>query len=184
MFIKFLFGFYFFLALACIRAENAANKETIRLIVNHYRVPCVGAGAQLCYLAKEGGASSWEYLFEGIDGFRYEWGKVYELEVEKSRRKDVKADQSPVSYKLIRVIRSEDAPVDEAFPLIVKDADMVAIRKSDNGGLSLLGQYPLRCASDSLCEDLDSRLENAVTVTGLFAHSQDRHSLVLQSLKN
>jgi hypothetical protein len=82
------------------------------------------------------------------------------------------------------VIRSEDAPVDESFPLIVKDADMVAIRKSDNGGLSLLGQYPLRCASASLCEDLDSRLENAATVTGLFAHSQDRHSLVLQSLKN
>lgn len=184
MFIKFIFGFYFFLALACIRAENSASKETIRLIVNHYRVPCVGAGTQLCYLAKEGGASSWEYLFEGIDGFRYEWGKVYELEVEKSRRKDVKADQSPVSYKLIRVIGSEDAPLDETFPLIVKDPDMVAVRKSDNGEFSLLGQYPLRCASAALCEDLDSRLENAASVTGLFAHSHDYHSLVLQSLKN
>ncbi len=184
MFIKFLFGFYFFLALACIRAENSESKQTIRLIVNHYRVPCVGAGTQLCYLAKEGDASSWEYLFEGIDGFRYEWGKMYELEVEKSRRKDVKADQSSVSYKLIRVIGSEDAAPDEAFPLIVKDADMVAVRKSDDGEFSLLGQYPLRCASASLCKDLDSRLTNAVTVTGMFAHSEDRHSLILQSLKN
>src|SRR5688572_19816096 len=157
MFIKFLVAFYFFLALACIRAENSGSNETIRLIVNHYRVPCVGAGTQLCYLAKERGASSWEYLFEGIDGFRYEWGRVYELDVEKSRRKDVKADQSPVSYKLIRVVGSEDAPT-EAFSMIVKDADMVAIRKADNGELSLLGQYPLRCASASLCEDLDARL--------------------------
>ena len=173
---------YYFLA-ACAREVKSEGKEIITIEVNHYRVPCVGAGTQLCYLTRQDNQAEWEYLFESIIGFQYQWGKIYELEVEKTHRKDVKADQSPISYELVRIVSSKDAPGDEPFALIVKDSDMVAIKK-ENGQLSLLGQYPLTCSSPALCEELDTRLQSQPNIAGLFQHSADHQSLILQSLKN
>ena len=184
MFMKFLVGVCFFSALACIRPKESERKELIILTINHYRVPCVGASTQLCYLSREAAQPAWEFLFEGIDGFRYQWGKIYELEVEKTRRKDVKADQSEIAYKLVRIISSKHAPLDASFSLILKDADMLSVRKADNGEFSLLGQYPVSCNSTTLCEELESKLQTASNIAGLFRHSSDRRSLVLQSLEN
>jgi hypothetical protein len=60
---------------------------------------------------------------------------------------------------------------------------MVAVR-NENGQRSLLGQYPISCMSPSLCEELDLKVQSQPAITGLFQHSADRQSLVLQSLKN
>lgn len=176
-----LTGFYF---LACVRAGKPEGRQVVHMKINHYKVPCVGAGAQLCYLARTDDESQWEFLFEGISGFEYQWGKVYELEVEKSKRSDTKADQSPIVYTLVRIINSKDAPVDEPFALIIKDPDIIAVRKDAEGHFGLLGQYPISCISASLCQDLEERLRMQPNITGLFQHSLDRQSLVLQSFKN
>jgi hypothetical protein len=176
-------GVYFLNALAC-GAGKSEGREIVNMVINHYKVPCVGEGTQLCYLTKKDNQSAWEFLFEGIDGFQYQWGKVYELEVEKSIRKDTKADQSPIAYKLIRIINSKDAPADEPFPLMVKDVDMVAIKKDEKGQFSLLGLYPFSCSSPLVCEELEERLQSQANITGLYQHSADHQSLVLQSLKN
>lgn len=174
---------YFFSALACARGTSE-GKETVRMVINHYKVPCVGISSQLCYLFKEGNQSEWEFLYEGIEGFQFEWGKVYELEVEKTKRKNPMADQSAVEYRLIKIISSKNAPTDESFPLTIKDTEMIALVKDVQGAYSLLDDYPVRCASPGLCADLENALQSSGNITGLFQHASDYQSLILQSLKN
>lgn len=174
---------YFFYAATCEQASKSPDK-TITVVVSHYRVPCFGAGLQLCYLIKKNNQSEWEFLYEGIEGFQYEWGKVYELAVEEIQRKNVMSDQSPVTYKLIRVVSKTDFPANQTFPLVVKDTDMTAVRKDANGKLSLLGQYPIRCSSDALCEELEKELQSQQKVICFFQHAEDKRSLILQSIEN
>ena len=177
-------GFYFLAAMACVRGAKSRDAETVRMVINHYLVPCTGSGAQLCYLAKIDGSTEWEFLFEGIDDFEYEWGNVYQLVVEKRSRKSPKADQAALSYRLVSILNTKSAHANELFPLRLKDGDMVSIRKDVNGQFSLMDQYPVSCASASLCLDLERRLQSGTVVTGLFQHSPDHKSIILQSFKN
>ena len=172
---------YFLNAIACSGTGGSPGKS-ITLFVNHYRVPCTGVGNQLCYLVKKDNASDWEFLYEGIDGFTYEWGKVYELQVEEVKIKKPAADQSPVSYKLIKIVSTKDVPENEVFQLVVKDSEMTAIQKKDSG-MSLLGQYPVRCDKPELCNELEQRLSSDGKVICRFRHAADHQAIVLQSIE-
>lgn len=178
-------GCSLFSVLGCVRAGTSQGNpdgNTVRMTINHYQAPCVGEASQLCLLAKEDGQRDWDFLFEGISGFQFQWGKVYELEVEKIRRRDVKADESEIAYRLIRIISSEDAAVGESFPLVINSADVIAAGKPDNGQFTILRRYPLGCGSRSLCDELEKRLRSQTEITGQFQHSPDKKSLVLHSL--
>ena len=182
MIVNFLVCLYFFLnALAC--STTGSGGKSITLLVNHYRVPCTGVGSQLCYLVKKDNAADWEFLYEGIDGFTYEWGKDYELQVEEIKNKKPVADQPPISYRLIKIVSANDAPEDAVFQLVIKDSEMKAIQKTDDG-MSLLGQYPVRCDQPQLCNELERRLSSDPKVTCRFSHASDRRAIVLQSIED
>lgn len=96
-----------FLASCAVSEETSA--ETLTLRVNSYTVECVGEVEGRCLLVQEGsaiGTEDWEYFYfqDGIEGFNYEPGYVYDLLVRKIPVKEPPMDGSSIHYKLIRIL--------------------------------------------------------------------------------
>jgi hypothetical protein len=179
-----LAGICFFTVFACSSTHKPEGVDLVKMTVNHYRVPCTQMRTQLCYVVKSENQSDWEYLYEGIEGFDYEWGKVYELEVERTYSSGTKSDPSIPKYRLSRVISATNVAANQSFPLVIKNVNMMAIRKDKSGQLSLMGKYPLRCISPDLYRELEQVLQSQPKIISLVRHSADHQSLVLQSLLN
>ena len=67
-------------------------------------VDCVGVGPQKCMTVKKSGDSDWTYFYSKIQGFNFEPGYEYELEVRVTQVDDPPADASSLKYELIKVV--------------------------------------------------------------------------------
>ncbi len=90
---------------------NRVN-SSINMRVNSYTVDCVGEIEGTCLLVQEGdmiGTENWEnfYFYDSIDGFTYEPGFVYGLEVKKTEVENPPADGSSIRYELVRIVSKE-----------------------------------------------------------------------------
>ena len=69
---------------------------------------CQGLVEEQCLLVQEGSAidsDNWSYFYSEIEGFDYETGFLYDLEVLISERpKPLAADASSLRYELIKII--------------------------------------------------------------------------------
>ena len=98
--------------LICSAYASSASIEpeiTVTLIrVNSYTETCQGLVKQQCLLVQEGSATdsdNWSYFYSEIEGFDYEAGFFYDLEVHISERpKPLAADASSLRYELIEII--------------------------------------------------------------------------------
>ncbi len=96
-------------------------KDTQRWTVASETRDCTGVGPQKCLLVKTGGHNDWIFMYEGIEGFDYEPGYEYVLEVrQEERAQPVPADRSTYKYVLVKVVskikkHSEDMP---SMPLV------------------------------------------------------------------
>ena len=98
------------LALAILCACGEEHIET--LILGPYQVPCVGAFEQDCYLEYNADSGRWEFFYESIQGFNFEPGYFYTLEV---RLEDVGTeyqDAGRYDYHLVKVLDKKKAPDD------------------------------------------------------------------------
>ncbi len=82
------------------------------MMVNSYTVKCIGEMEGTCLLVQEGnmiGTENWEYFYfmDSIEGFNYEPGFVYALEVKKTEIENPPADVSSTKYELVRIISKE-----------------------------------------------------------------------------
>ncbi|PSK88878.1 META domain-containing protein [Taibaiella chishuiensis] len=100
---KLLAAFAFLLVFAL----PARAADLIRLIVKEDRATCTGVAPQTCFQVKYKNSTDWEFFYESIDGFRYEEGYRYTLNVYRTRRKNVPADASIYSYKLKNIVKKE-----------------------------------------------------------------------------
>ena len=81
----------------------------VNMMVNSYTVDCIGEMEGTCLLVQEGdliGTQDWEYFyyFDSIEGFNYEPGFVYGLQVKKTEVKNPPADGSSIRYELVKII--------------------------------------------------------------------------------
>ncbi len=84
----------------------------VNMMVNSYTVDCIGEMEGTCLLVQEGdmiGTGNWEYFYfvDSIEGFKYETGFIYALEVKKTEIENPPADGSSVRYELVRIISKE-----------------------------------------------------------------------------
>ena len=94
---------------ACASSASIQPEITVTLIrVNSYTETCQGLVEQQCLLVQEGSAidsDNWNYFYSEIEGFDYETGFLYDLEVHiSSRLEPVPADASSLRYVLVKVI--------------------------------------------------------------------------------
>ncbi|MBA9075730.1 DUF4377 domain-containing protein [Rufibacter quisquiliarum] len=93
---------------ACEEEEEVARETTMR--INHYTQNCQGVAAQQCFLVQEGdqvGSPDWRLFYDTIEGFDYEEGFVYTLQVRIEKVENPPADASGRRYRLLKVISKE-----------------------------------------------------------------------------
>src|SRR5688572_26451379 len=83
--------------LGCVGAAKNPDNDMI-LTIYHYKVPCMGESIQLCFLIKKDNGEK-EFFRDEIEGFEYQWGYNYTINVEKKTKKTVVADASSFTYK-------------------------------------------------------------------------------------
>lgn len=91
---------------------RTSEPSRVNMMVNSYTVDCIGEVEGTCLLVQEGnmiGTENWEYFYyvDGIEGFTYEPGFVYALEVKKTEIKNPPADGSSIRYELVRIISKD-----------------------------------------------------------------------------
>jgi hypothetical protein len=107
------FALLVLLLTACDAGKNSTIEpstpgvEVMTMWVNSKKVDCTGVMPMQCMQVQYGkdiDPKGWKNFYDPIEGFTYEEGYVYYLEVEKSERKfpggQVPADASKFQYKL------------------------------------------------------------------------------------
>ena len=74
--------------------NSAKSENTKTIYIADYMVDCEGVAPQKCYLVKENVADDWMYWYDEIEGFDYEAGYEYELQVNEVSASSQPADVS------------------------------------------------------------------------------------------
>ena len=82
-------------------------EDTKKVFIASYQSDCIGLAPQKCLLFKENLADKWSLFYDTIEGFKYEEGYVYKLEVTVKEIEDPPADGSSLRYSLVKVLSKE-----------------------------------------------------------------------------
>jgi len=80
--------------------------ETKILYIDSKLADCVGVGPQKCMLVRENSDSDWQMFYDKIEGFDYQEGVQYQLEVMITDVENPPADSSSLKYTLIEILES------------------------------------------------------------------------------
>jgi len=95
-------------------ACNNAGK-TEKLTVASQQGDCIGVAPMKCLLVKKEEQVGWEFFYNNIEGFNYEPGYEYVIEVKVDSVQNPAADQSSLKYTLVKEI-SKDQKTSENLP--------------------------------------------------------------------
>ena len=139
------------------------------LLLQHYRAECQGEALSLCLLVKEPGDSDFGFFYGSIEGFVYEWGYLYTLEVDEHRIEDPPADGSSIRTVLRTVIARERVPPGTQFDLVLTPGDgrVVEIAR-DHWRFHWSAEFT--CPADASCAELREQLAAGGRVEFRFEH--------------
>lgn len=140
------------------------------LTVQHHAVECVGVWIQPCLLVQQAGQSGFGFLYHGIEGFEYEWGFVYELEIEEHHVPNPPADGSSIR----RVLRTERSrsPVPQGTEFdVVLTGGLAPVELVGPGRYRYVWWPDYVCAPGVACQDLALELDAGKRVHFRFAHA-------------
>ena len=153
--------------------EDEAKEVNLR--VNHYKQTAIGVDKTMAFLVQEDekiGSSTWDYLYDGIAGFNYEYGTIYDLKVIKRSISNPPADGSSIEYELKEIISETPASDGSTFELTLRSVSQIDPPNFVFGGLeegfSLLGEVEINC--ETLCDELSEGLVTEDELKGRFVH--------------
>ncbi len=94
--------------------QTQAKTETQTLWVADKRAECTGVAPMQCLMvqpttvnSQQPNANDWQYLYQEIDGFNWQQGKMSKIKVKVSHLdpEQIPADGSSISYQLLEVLR-------------------------------------------------------------------------------
>lgn len=108
-----LLCFALFTLASCETGKNSAasGTERLKMWVNSQKVACTGVAPMECLQVQYGETiepEAWQYFYDQIEGFDFEEGSVFQLEVAKTERPlqggQIPADAGKYQYRLVRII--------------------------------------------------------------------------------
>ncbi|AVR47509.1 hypothetical protein C7S20_16225 [Christiangramia fulva] len=172
-----------FLAQTCAVGDIEGSGATEMMRINHYKQTAFAESPVLVMLVQKGnetGGEDWKYFYDEIEGFDYQPGYIYELQVRKKKVNNPPQDASSIKYILVKVISKNAVETDEEFDINLKwNGTNFVIAEGDNR-YSLLNEYDINC--QDLCDEMTADLENDEEVIGTFLHDAD-NSLKLVAVK-
>lgn len=117
-FISVLLASIFVLAISCQKSIDADDVWEERWTIASEKTECMGMDMMVpCYWVKVNDNPVWEKKDEVIEGFLYEEGYEYVVDLKVARLKNPPADAGSRKYSLIRIISREkkdsDVPVED-----------------------------------------------------------------------
>ena len=112
---RFIAIFMLVLLTACSEVAElfeGQEEHTELLILGPSTERCVGAFEQDCFMVYNEESKQWEFFYEFIQGFEFEPGYIYTLEVRLEERDPGIQDVGRYSYHLIKIVDKEKAPAD------------------------------------------------------------------------
>lgn len=95
------------LAMALFLGSCGKSNDIEKLTVASIQGDCIGMVPMKCLLVKRTAQADWEFFYSNIDGFVYEPGYEYVLEVKIEEIEHPAADQSSLRYILVKEISKE-----------------------------------------------------------------------------
>ena len=99
----------------CAPLQSGPKEKTI--YVGPYTVDCVGVAPQQCMLVKESPEDEWASYYDRIEGFVYEDGFEYKLQILEEEVENPPADASSVRWVLIEVLDKSRSLEGTLWPL-------------------------------------------------------------------
>lgn len=164
----------FLVALSNCSNSTVNSSDTLKLNLDHYKVPCSGESLQLCYLVSKNGSAP-EYFYDEIEGFEFDWGFTYELLVHTKTVRNPKADASTLVFVLDKMIKKEKVPNTTSFEIPVM-IDNQPTFISDNGNIIFAGKIPVEFEKYSFKDLMASKF-------GIFKHNENGMGIVLVAIK-
>ncbi len=97
------------LLLLALPACDSGSPETTRIYVADQKAACVGVAPQECLLVREDPADPWTLFYDAINGFTFEAGYFYTLDIEILPVPNPPADGSSERWVLVRIIEIQPA---------------------------------------------------------------------------
>lgn len=94
-------------AMALFLGACSNSGKTEKLTVASQQGDCIGVAPMKCLYVKKDGQTEWEFFYNNIEGFNYEPGYEYMLEVKVDSVPNPAADQSSLKYTLVKEISKE-----------------------------------------------------------------------------
>jgi hypothetical protein len=95
------------LLLAGSACDKSVEPEMLTLQIDSRYQDCVGVGPMKCLRVKENDASNWQLFYGAIEGFTYEPGYSYTVQVSRETISDPPADGSSYRYKLLQIVSQQ-----------------------------------------------------------------------------
>ncbi|MGY3942800.1 DUF4377 domain-containing protein [Aeromonas tecta] len=92
---------------ALLLSACQSTPATETLYIKSQLADCIGVAPMKCMQVRGQPGESWSFFYQQIEGFNFEPGYNYELEVSKEQLTDVPADASSVRYQLIKVVSKQ-----------------------------------------------------------------------------
>src|SRR5262245_64386111 len=146
--------------------------QTRRLHVQHFAAECVGVAIQRCLLVREPRQTDFDFLYDGISGFTFEWGYTYELDVEESDVRNPPQDGSSISRALQRVVSRTRVPAGTSFDLVITGGSERVVELSANR-YRFLGDAEFRCPENLACAELRQAISASKRIHFRFTHPHD-----------
>ena len=109
---KILFSLFI---LAIMMGACTTREGVEKITVASEQGDCIGVAPMKCFLIKHEGQDDWEFVYGGIDGFKYEPGYEYVIEIRKEKVDNPAADQSTVKYVFLNEL-SRKKMVSDGLP--------------------------------------------------------------------
>lgn len=104
-------------ALPLLIGGCSSTSDVTRYVIASTCVDCMGVVPQKCMLVKKGNDDNWLLFYSKIDGFNYEPGYEYVLDVKEEKNENPPADGSSIKYTLVKQIskiaKTEEPPIIE-----------------------------------------------------------------------
>ena len=87
---------------------TAGNEvDRVMMEIAPQRVPCVGEARTRCLRVRVLPDTTWRLFYDRIEGFTFEEGYRWRLEVDRRHVPDPPADGSSLAYRLVRIVSRE-----------------------------------------------------------------------------
>lgn len=148
------------------------SSRIVNMRINHYQNTGMALSPVLTLLVQEDnaiGTNNWNRFYDGIEGFNYVPGKIYNLSVKVEKINNPPADGSSLKYTLLKVKSIQEVNNETPFDVDLKINGENFV--TTNSGYKLLNRIEIDC--NALCDELETSLHNKHLVVGTFKRISD-----------